>query len=195
MKIGLYFGSFNPIHIGHIHVAKQALSQCNLDEVWLMVSPQNPFKEADDLAPEKDRLAMAQIACEATPGIRVSDFEFSLPRPSFTITTLKMLRNEFQHFNFYIIIGEDNLNSLHRWKDIDKLLQIAEVIVYPRSGEVNEFPVELLSFKHRFHRLTGNHIDVSATEIRSRLKAGQLAEAGLHSGVLNYIRGHHLYGS
>ncbi len=195
MKIGLYFGSFNPIHNGHIHIAQEALSQCDLGEVWLMVSPQNPFKKASDLAPEEDRLNMARIACEGFRNIHVSDIEFSLPRPSFTITTLKKLCSDFPENTFYLILGEDNIGSLNQWKDITELLTIVEVIVYPRAGSDSVFPSELKAFNDKFQWLKGKHIEVSATEVRHHLKAGLPLHTMLHVGVAEYILSHHLYSS
>lgn len=193
MNIGLYFGSFNPIHIGHVQIAQAALEQFDLDEVWLMVSPQNPFKETRELAPEQHRFAMAEIACDGVSHIRVCDFEFSLPRPSFTINTVKLLHAEHPDNSFYIIMGEDNIHGLHQWKDVGDLLGLVQVIVYPRTTEVIALPEQLNAYKGRIHYLSGNIIPVSATQARKQLKVGTAPKEVLHPGVLDYIHRHHLY--
>jgi nicotinate-nucleotide adenylyltransferase len=193
MRIGLYFGSFNPIHVGHVQIAQKTLDQFHLDEVWLMVSPQNPFKETNDLAPDQDRLAMARLASEGIPNLYVNDLEFSLPRPSFTITTVKLLRSERPNSSFYLIMGEDNLHSLHLWKNAEDLLQLVEVIVYPREAQPVVFPAVLQRYRDRIHSISGNIIPVSATEIRAQFKARLTPNDMLHPRVLQYIQQQHLY--
>jgi len=193
MRIGLYFGSFNPIHVGHVQIAQKTLDQFHLDEVWLMVSPQNPFKETNDLAPDQDRLAMARLASEGIPNLYVNDLEFSLPRPSFTITTVKLLRSERPNSSFYLIMGEDNLHSLHLWKNAEDLLQLVEVIVYPREAQPVVFPAVLQRYRDRIHSISGNIIPVSATEIRAQFKAHLTPIDMLHPRVLQYIQQQHLY--
>ncbi|MFM7728678.1 MAG: nicotinate (nicotinamide) nucleotide adenylyltransferase [Flavobacteriales bacterium] len=195
MRVGLYFGSFNPIHLGHIHIAQEARNQFMLDEVWLMVSPQNPFKETTELAHENDRLAMAHIACENTPHIRPSDVEFSMPKPSYTISTVEKLRADYPENTFFLIIGEDNLHSFHLWKDSEQLLKLLDVIVYPRASAAVVLPVELIGHKNCFHTLAGRLVPISATSIREKIYAGLQADDMLHPDVLKYIRQHHLYSS
>jgi nicotinate-nucleotide adenylyltransferase len=193
MNIGLYFGSFNPIHTGHMRIAQAALQQCALDCVWFMISPQNPFKETGGLAPEHHRYAMVELACAGLDHMKASDFEFSLPRPSFTITAVLKLKKRYPDDHFSIILGEDNLQTFHLWKDVEHLLQLVNVIVYPRTNATLNLPDALHSFAQRFHFLQGNLLPVSATEIRTHLKSGQPAHDLLHPDVLQYIRENKLY--
>jgi nicotinate-nucleotide adenylyltransferase len=193
MNIGLYFGSFNPIHIGHIRIAQAALQQQKLDGVWFMISPQNPFKEIGELAPEHHRYAMVELACAELENMKASDFEFSLPRPSFTITTLIELIKRYPDDRFSIILGEDNLQAFHLWKDVEHLLKLVNVIVYPRTNATINLPDTLHSFAQRFQFLRGNLLPVSATEIRAHLKNGQPATHLLHPDVLRYICENKLY--
>jgi len=193
MNIGLYFGSFNPIHNGHLHVALQALQQQPLDEVWLVVSPQNPFKENSGLAAEEHRLRMAQLACANQSNIRVSDVEFGMPKPSYTIDTLQALSGEHPKHRFQLIVGEDNLSKFDQWKDFDLLLKEFGVIVYPRTSAVPEIPPVLVPFQTRIHFLGGELIDFSATEIRSKIRHGESIHDLVDAHVADYIKQHHLY--
>lgn len=144
--IGIFGGSFDPIHNGHLEVAKAALTQCGLDEVWLMVSPENPLKADCKKTPEQIRLEIARIATEEfikeNPGleghIKVCDFEFSLPRPSYTYLTLRKLSEAFPDFQFQWIVGGDNLRSLSKWKNPDEIIKEYGLIVYPRDTEFND---------------------------------------------------------
>lgn len=193
MNIGLYFGSFNPIHIGHTRIAQVALQQQRLDCVWFMISPQNPFKETDGLAPEHHRLAMAKLACAELENIIAVDFEFSLPRPSYTIATLIELNKRYPDYSFSIIIGDDNLQSFHLWKNVEHLLELVRVIVYPRNAEKISLPETLRSFADQFTFLTGDLLPISATEIRALLKNRQPTIHLLHRDVLQYIQENKLY--
>lgn len=192
-KIGLYFGSFNPIHNGHIHVARQAVLQFKLDQVWIIVSPQNPFKENNALAPEHHRLQMARLACQAYDFLRVSDIEFSLPRPSFSITTLMAIQEQFPQNNYFLIVGEDNLSMFHLWKDFEKLLETAPLIVYPRANELSSLPQPLNEYQNRIHVLKGDLVNVSATEIRNIIHEGKSAKDLTPDTVIRYISANHLY--
>jgi nicotinate-nucleotide adenylyltransferase len=193
MIIGLYFGSFNPIHNGHLHVARTALLQRHLDEVWFVVSPQNPFKENHELAPEADRLHMAQLACSSEKSIRVCDVEFSLPRPSYTIDTLHALHEKHPEHTFQLIIGEDNLEGFDRWKEFEALLDLVEVIVYPRTHKTPLIPPKLEPYKRRIHFLSGDLIRISATDIRAKLHDHKTI-ADLTPGiVVEHIRKSGLY--
>lgn len=193
MKIALYFGSFNPIHNGHLRVAHETLRQQKPDEVWFVVSPQNPFKENLELAPEEDRLRMAQLACSHQENIRVCDIEFGLTRPSFTVDTLSALRKKHPEYTFQLIMGEDNLEGLHRWKEYERLLALVEVIVYPRTSEAPVVPGTLGSFVGRIHFLTGELIAISATDIRDRIRAATTIEGLTTPEVIEYIEKNKLY--
>lgn len=133
-KIGLFFGSFNPIHIGHLIIANYMANFTELDEVWFVVSPQNPFKEKKSLGNMYDRLEMVNLAIEGLEKLRASDIEFNLPQPSYTIDTLVYLREKYPNKDFVLIMGEDNLAGLLKWKNADIILRDYRIIVYPRPG-------------------------------------------------------------
>ena len=139
MKIGIYGGSFNPVHFGHVGLAKWVIEHTDLDELWLMVSPNNPLKDAGILAPEEERLAAVREAIKDIPGVKASDFEFSLPRPSYTANTLRELQKHFPEYEFTLVIGEDNLAIFDRWREYEYILANFRIFVYPRreslSGE------------------------------------------------------------
>lgn len=134
MKTGLYFGSFNPIHIGHLAVANYMLAYTSLDEVWFVVSPQNPFKKKESLLDDYLRLDMVNIAIADQPGYKACDIEFRLPRPSYTIDTLVYLHEKYPRRDFALIMGTDSLETLHRWKNYEQILQYHNILVYPRNG-------------------------------------------------------------
>jgi len=133
-KIGLFFGSFNPIHIGHLIIANYMANFTELDEVWFVVSPQNPFKEKKSLGNMYDRLEMVNLAIEGLEKLRASDIEFHLPQPSYTIDTLVYLQEKYPNNDFVLIMGEDNLAGLLKWKNADIILRDYRIIVYPRPG-------------------------------------------------------------
>ena len=135
MKVGIFGGSFDPIHNGHIRLAQYVLDHTDLDEVWLMVSPLNPLKPQGYVATDEQRLDMARLAVEGIPGIKVSDFEFSLPIPSYTYNTLCRLKEAYPDNDFRLIIGGDNWTDFTKWKNPDKILHEFGLIVYPRPGE------------------------------------------------------------
>lgn len=135
MRIGLFGGSFNPIHNGHVALGRKMLSAAALDEVWYMVSPQNPLKAASsDLAPEDVRLQLVQAALDDEPGLKASDYEFHLPRPSYTWSTLHHLQKDYPGAEFVLIIGGDNWECFDRWAHYEDILRNYEVVVYPRQG-------------------------------------------------------------
>ena len=133
MKVGLFFGSFNPIHIGHLIIANMMVNITDLDEVWLVVSPQNPLKINDPtLLPASERLLMVKKAIEGDNKLYVTDIEFNMPKPNYTINTLMLLREKYQQHTFFLIIGEDNLTSFGKWKDYNKIIENFQIYVYPR---------------------------------------------------------------
>jgi nicotinate-nucleotide adenylyltransferase len=133
-KIGLFFGSFNPIHVGHLIIANYMTNYADLDEVWFVVSPHNPFKEKKSLANMYDRLEMVNLAIEGEDRLRASDIEFGLPQPSYTIDTLAHLGERYPQKEFVLIMGEDNLQNLEKWKNADIILRDYKIMVYPRPG-------------------------------------------------------------
>lgn len=159
MKTGIFGGSFNPIHNGHIALAKAALEQCGLDEVWLMVSPQNPLKQETDLLADNLRYEMVQQALQGVEGIVASDYEFHLPKPSYTWNTLQHLSKDYPECQFTLIIGGDNWAHFERWRHWQDILRHYDVAVYPRDQYIGTFDAPLL--------------DVSSTEIRQRIAKGE----------------------
>ncbi len=138
MNIGLYFGTFNPIHVGHLVIANYMADFTDLDQVWLIVSPHNPLKEKSTLLTDLHRLALVKIAIDDNPKLRASDIEFSLPKPSYTATTLAYLKDKYSEHNFALIMGEDNLRTLHKWYNHDVILKNHKIYVYPRVLTVQE---------------------------------------------------------
>lgn len=132
MKIGLYFGTFNPIHVGHLVIANYMADFTDLDQVWLVVSPHNPLKEKSTLLTDYHRLALVKVAIEDNPKLKASDIEFNLPKPSYTATTLAYLKDKFPQHEFSLIMGEDNLRTLHKWFNHDVILKNHKIYVYPR---------------------------------------------------------------
>lgn len=176
-RIGIYGGSFNPVHFGHIGLAKWIIENSDLDELWFLVSPNNPLKSVQSLAPEEERLAAVQQAIQDIPRLKASDFEFSLPRPSYTANTLRALQQAYPDYEFTLIIGEDNLSIFHQWREYEFILANFRLFVYPRhtkephnaadiqnnpSIQWSNLPVKDLQF------LSGApYFDISSTEIRA----------------------------
>ena len=185
-RVMLYFGSFNPVHKGHIALAEYAVEQGLCDEAVLVVSPQSPYKAADELAPEMDRFEMAEIACAASkhPGkIKPSVVEFLLPKPSYTIDTLRYLKENFgSEMEFSILMGSDQIARLDGWKEYEKILE-SPVYVYPRRGE----PAE--GFEGRITLLADAPLqDFASTNVRNRIGRGEDTSEMLDEGVAAYIR-------
>ncbi|TAE51301.1 MAG: nicotinate-nucleotide adenylyltransferase [Bacteroidetes bacterium] len=169
MTIGLYFGSFNPIHTGHLIIAQTALNEARLDYVWLIVSPHNPLKPKKNLLSEYDRFRMAELALEGNDRILASNVEFSLSKPSFTIDTLTHLRDTYRSYEFALIMGQDNLQQLPRWKNYEAILKYYPIHVYPRPGTA---PSELDTHPN-VHFFQAPLLDISATHIRDQIRAGK----------------------
>ena len=169
MKVGLFFGSFNPIHVGHLILAEYFASNSDLDEVWLVVSPQNPLKTRAGLLDQYIRFDLAYNAVGVNDKIRVSDFEFHLPIPSFTIDSVTFLENKYPKYEFVLIMGQDNVCTLPKWKNYEALLQKVQVYVYPR---IKTETCELMSHESIF-LYDAPVIDVSSTAIRNAIKNGR----------------------
>ena len=137
-RIGIYGGSFNPVHFGHVGLAKWVIENTDLDELWLMVSPNNPLKPANLLAPESERLAAVSKAVKDIPHVKASDFEFSLPRPSYTANTLRELQKAYPDTEFTLIIGEDNIAIFDRWREYEFILANFRIFVYPRRENLSD---------------------------------------------------------
>src|SRR6476660_4478061 len=159
MKIGLYFGTFNPIHIGHLIIANHMCEFSDLEQVWMVVTPHNPHKVKNTLLDDYKRLEMVFQATENYPKIKPSDVEFRLPQPNYTVNTLAHLQEKYPQHEFSLIMGEDNLNSLHKWKNYDVILQHHDIYVYPRiSGETINPDIEI---HPKIHRVDAPVVEIS----------------------------------
>lgn len=167
MKIGLYFGSFNPIHIGHLIIGNFIASNTDVGQVWFVVSPQNPLKKPSTLLNEYHRLHLATLAVEGDPHLKTSDIEFRLPRPSYTIDTLTYLEEKYPNNIFSIILGSDSFQNITRWKNYERILKNYKIYVYQRPGfESTE--------KHtNVEYLKAPLLEISSTEIRKAIKEGK----------------------
>lgn len=189
MDIGLYFGSFNPIHIGHLIIAEAVLERAHLDEIWFVVSPQNPLKENKTLLHEFDRYDMVRMAIDENIRFRVSDIEFHMPKPSYTIDTLTYLGEKHTNHRFKLIIGGDNLAIFPKWKNSDKIIENFGLIVYPRPGSKN---VDLQ--KHpNVQFIKAPLIDISATYIRKCIKESGSIRYLVPRSVADFIRDRKFY--
>ena len=189
MKTGLFLGSFNPIHIGHLIIANYMATFTDLKEVWLVVSPQNPLKLKSGLANMYDRLEMARLAIENAPQIKVSDIEFKLPQPSYTIDTLTYLHEKYPEKEFVLIMGADNLASLKKWKNYQVLLSNYQIFVYPRHGfDTSQWQ------KHSSITFTDTpEMEISSTFIRKALKKKKSIQFFVPDQVLTFIESKGLY--
>lgn len=189
MKIGLFFGSFNPVHTGHMIIANHMAHRTDLDQVWLVVSPQNPLKPSASLANDYDRLHLVQLAIADNPRLRVSPVEFSLPKPSYTIDTLTYLREKHPEHDFILIMGGDNLNTLHKWKNYEKLLELYRIYIYKRPlyelGPLKDHPHVRL--------VEAPLLDISATYIRESIRKGFNIQYLVPDPVYNYLLGSNMY--
>lgn len=166
MKVGLYFGSFNPIHIGHLIIAQHIAIAENLSQVWFIVSPHNPLKKSNTLLNEYHRLHLVNLSIENNPLLKASDVEFKLPRPSYTIDTLTYLQEKFPQHEFSIIIGSDSLNNLPRWKNFQQIVSGFPILVYPRP---NHAPQK--KWPQNIKMVDAPILDISSTHIRALISA------------------------
>lgn len=191
-KIGLFFGSFNPIHIGHLILANYILENSDMEELWFVVSPQNPFKDKKSLLKDYNRLDMVQLAVKNYPKMRASNVEFSLPQPSYTIDTLTYLQEKYPNYSFALIMGEDNLSGLGKWKNSEKLVKDHQIIVYPRTFEGEKKDHEYLQHDH-ISLINAPVVEISATEIRKMIKEGKNVRPMLPPEVFDYLDGSSFY--
>ncbi|MCO6501184.1 MAG: nicotinate-nucleotide adenylyltransferase [Vicingus serpentipes] len=199
MNIGLYFGTFNPIHVGHLIIANHMASHTNLDQVWLVVSPQNPLKNKDTLLEDYHRLSLVKVAVEDNPKLIASDIEFHLPKPSFTSDTLIYLQEKYNRHHFSLIMGEDNLRTFHKWKNYETILKQHPIYVYPRVAEKEN---ELLTTNEETKTIYQHpHIilcdapvmKISASFIRKAIKEGFDTQYLLTEPVHKYVTEMHFY--
>ena len=192
MKIGLFFGSFNPIHTGHLIIANFMVTHTALDQVWFVVSPQNPLKPKDELADDHDRLEMVRKAVADNPYFKASDIEFHLSRPSYTVATLQHLTEGESGHDFAIIMGGDSLREIHRWKDFRTILDTFPIYVYDRPFRDN-------SSEHFSHPnvtiMRAPLLYISATYIRSKIGEGKSVRYLVPNSVLEYLMENDIYGN
>jgi nicotinate-nucleotide adenylyltransferase len=185
MIVGLYFGSFNPIHVGHLIIANHILNETDLQRVWFVVSPQNPFKTSDNLLNEYDRLHLVQKAIEGDNRLKASDIEFSLPKPSYTVHTLTYLKEKYPDHQFYIIMGSDSFQNLGKWKNAEVIIANYPILVYKRPG----FEVEN-KWNANIQVMDAPLLEISATHIRELIRAGKsikyLLSPAVEEEITNY---------
>lgn len=187
MKIGIFSGSFNPVHTGHLMVANYCAQFCGLDRVWLMVSPCNPLKADRALMPQQERLEMCRMAVESCPRVIASDFEFSLPVPSYTYRTLTQLREKFPDDDFTLIIGADNWLCFEKWRDWQKILRDFHVLIYPRPG----YPLDAAKLPSGVRMVSDPDAPlalISSTFVREAMGQGKSVAWFIPPQVENYIK-------
>lgn len=194
-KIGLFFGSFNPIHIGHLAIAGYMKEFTSLDQVWFVVSPQNPLKKKDSLLPDRHRLYLVELAIGDNIDLKPSDIEFNRPSPSYTIDTMALLTEMYPQHRFVLVMGEDNLYTLHKWKNAYELISRFPLYVYPRPDVIkgkNELLDSILS-KATIKWVNAPLMDISGTFIRNGIKHGKNMSYFLSPAVWKYITEMHFY--
>ncbi len=198
MKIGLFFGSFNPVHTGHLIIANHMVEYTDLKQVWFVISPQNPFKKKESLLNEYDRLHLVDLAIEGNNHLKSSSLEFSLPKPSFTIDTLTYLKEKYPKHKFSLIMGSDNLATLHKWKNYEQLLKEHPVYIYVR----NDFSIEqieslnlpfLKESSAKITYLDAPLLNISSTFIRTALKEKKSIQYLVPHKIYEYINEMNLY--
>ena len=203
MKIGLYFGTFNPIHVGHLVIANYMADYTDLDQVWMMVTPQNPLKVKSSLLADYHRLALVQVAIDDNPKLRASDIEFKLPKPSYTATTLAYLKEKYPEHEFSLIMGEDNLRTFHKWYNHEMILRNHHFYVYPRVLTLQE-EEEVQEIGNRHDNLLSDHphviicneapvMKVSSSFIRHAIREGKDVRYLLTGPVQQYIEEMNFY--
>ena len=185
MKIGLYFGTFNPIHVGHLTIANHLQQHSNLDQVWFVVTPLSPFKKKSSLLDNHQRLEMVYRATKDYNNLRPSDIEFGLKQPNYTIDTLTYLGEKYPEHEFSLIMGEDNLKSFHKWKNYERILELHHIYVYPR---ISESLIDLQLNNHpKIIKVDAPIMQLSSTFIRKEIKAGRNIRPMLPEHVWQYL--------
>jgi nicotinate-nucleotide adenylyltransferase len=193
MRIGLYFGTYNPIHVGHLIIANHMVGRDDMDQVWLVVTPQNPLKSNNNLLADYHRLALVKIAIDDNFKLRASDIEFSLPKPSYTVDTLAHLREQYPEHEFALIMGEDNLRTFHKWKNYEVILERHKIFVYPRPLTVTELQEHVALTKSEIAEhpnviITDSPMmQISSTHIRNSIKNGSSIQYLVTDPVREYI--------
>ena len=189
MKVALFFGSFNPVHIGHLAIANYIAEYGGVDELWFVVSPQNPLKDAKTLAKEYHRAEMIKLSIEEYSKFKVSEIEFKLPKPSYTAHTMMHLTQRYPDKLFSLIIGSDNLQSFQKWKNYEWLLDNFEILVYPRKGMDNSIFEKYPQVK----TVLAPEIEISSSEIRKSIKSGADLRFYMHPAAYTFMTDMNLY--
>ena len=189
MTVGLFFGSFNPIHIGHLAIANYMLAFTEMTELWFVVSPHNPFKKRQNMLSEADRLHLVNLAIEDHPSYRSCDMEFKMPKPSYTIDTLARLTDKYPKRNFALIMGADNLEQFHKWKNCEAIIANYHRYIYPRP----ETSPHLLENIPNATVVPAPQMDISSTMIRRAIAEGKDTPFFLHDKVYQYIKEMNFY--
>lgn len=184
-RVGLYFGTFNPIHIGHLAIANFLIEHSDIEELWMVVTPHNPLKKKQTLLDDYQRLHMVHLATEDYDAIKPSNIEFGLPQPNYTVNTLAHLTEKYPNKQFTLIMGEDNLKSLHKWKNYEVLLEEYQIIVYPRIS-TGEIP-ENLKNHPSIQLIKAPMMEISSTMIRKGIAQGKDLRYFMHQKVYEYI--------
>ena len=194
-KVGLYFGTFNPIHVGHLVIANYMANYTDLQEVWLVVSPQNPFKEKDSMMEDYHRLSLVKIAVEDNSQLKASNIEFNLPKPSYTINTLVYLYEKYPDNEFNLIMGEDNLRTFHKWKNHKQILEKSNLYVYPRliNPDLEEKTNSPLYVHSKVKICDAPVMKISSSFIRKAIKNNKDVRYMLSEKVAKYVEEMHFY--
>jgi nicotinate-nucleotide adenylyltransferase len=189
MKVGLFFGSFNPIHAGHLVLANYMLEYTDLERVWFIVSPHNPLKKKSTLLDEKQRLQMVDLAIGDNIKLKASNIEFNLPQPSYTIVTLTYLKEKYPQHEFVLIMGADNLENFHKWKNYEEILKHHQLYIYPRpesdGGNLKDHP--------QIKLVNAPLMEISSTAIRQAIKEKKDMRYFMPEAVWQYIKEMHFY--
>ncbi|MFK8006232.1 MAG: nicotinate (nicotinamide) nucleotide adenylyltransferase [Saprospiraceae bacterium] len=188
-KVGLFFGSFNPVHVGHLIIGNYMATQTDLDEVWLVVSPQNPLKKKSSLARDFDRLHLVRLAMEDSPNLKASNIEFDLPKPSYTIDTLTYLNEAHPEKDFVLIMGGDNIGTLHKWKNYEQILNHYQIYVYQRPN----YELGDLAAHPAIKIFEAPLMQISASYIRKCIREGHSIQFLVTQPVFEYIASSNLY--
>ena len=191
MNIGLYFGTFDPIHLGHINIANFLIKKGTFKKIWFIVTPQNPVKSNSNISDFNHRYEMVKIQVKNNDQMQASDIELNLEKPNYTIKTLNYLSSKFINYNFGIIIGEDNLINLKYWKDYKKILNNYNLYVYPRKTKIKE-DIELIN-NENIHMIEGPYVNISSSEIRNVITKKENLSQFISNDIYRYIIKNKLY--
>ncbi len=182
-KVGIYGGSFNPIHVGHIALARKLLEKASLDEIWFIVSPLNPLKKQSDLVDDAKRLELVDIALQDEKGLIASDYEFHLPKPSYMLHTLKSLSHDFANVKFTLLIGADNWERFNEWFGYQDIIDQYNIVIYPREG--NE--VDTTQLPETVKMIDTELYNISSTEIREKISQGQSIKGMVPDSIIDKV--------